>query len=525
MSRKIVDVLGIFIAVLVVCSIFASPAIGQNHSVRLSENLSLYHRDVITLKANDGTFVKRFYSLKGHSALMSYKREPDDASYFTVEVIGPRKIRLIANNGYYCKRFYDWKGMSFITMDRPVAGKNSEFLVDSKGGNKITLKANNGQFLKRYYGYEGKSVITAYKSEEDPSSIFRVNRVPIAELGEQDVRETIAKFGPLIYFRSDERYLMDDPEYVLDNGVSLESGIVEMEDKYDSFQLNRVRSLITSNKTLMDDVRKVEKLSKDSPDSEKYKYWLSIDDSMKPGNLNRAKALVRVLPALHAMHTEIQFWFFYPFNGPGRVEVCASSNMCDDNWLKEVGRHYGDWEHISLLVSNATPPQLISVYMSRHSDGEKFSTVGRGLVFRSSTNPERILEFHDSHPVIYSAMSSHAHYASAGNHSYKRVYSREWGWPFKMGTASADLFDRTAGERLFRTYSRYRIISSDLPNFKVSEPDWLEFKGRWGQHEKLKDNIKFSDAKIEVWRYEEVGKGPVGPKQHKESWYKGDFHP
>jgi hypothetical protein len=302
-----------------------------------------------------------------------------------------------------------------------------------------------------------------------------------------------------------------------------------MEDKYDSFKLNKVRSWITSNKTLMDDVRKVEKLIKDSPDSEKYKYWLRIDDNMKPGNLDRAKALVRVLPAADVRHTEIQFWFFYPFNGPGRVEVCASSNLCDDNWLKQVGSHYGDWEHVSLLIRNPikcipNSSKLISVYLSSHAGGIAFDR-SPDNVFRSMPDRRRGLKFHGTHPVVYSAVSSHAHYASAGNHSYKRVYSKEWPWPFKFGTASADLFDRTAAERLFRTYSHYRIISSDLPNFRVSEPDWTEFNGRWGQYEKLIDNIKFSGANIEVFRYNEVGKGPVGPKQHRESWNRGDFHP
>jgi hypothetical protein len=357
---------------------------------------------------------------------------------------------------------------------------------------------------------------------------------PTHELGKKDIEQMIVQFGPHLYLRADEKYLMDDPEYVLDNGVSLESGIVEMRGKkpehnYDSFQLNRVTSLITSNKTLIDDVLKVQKLIKDSPDSEKYEYWLRIDDSMKPGNLDRAKAQVRILPAEDAMHTEIQFWFFYPFNGPGRVEVCASSKMCDDNWLKQVGRHYGDWEHVSLLIRNPIKcipksSKLISVYMSSHAGGKRFDRSADGI-FRSMPDRRNVLKFHDTHPVVYSAVSSHAHYSSAGNHPYKRVYSKEWGWPIKLGTASADLFDRTARDRLFRTYSHYRIISSDLPNFEVSEPEWAEFKGRWGQYEKLFDNIKFSGAKIEVWRYKEVGNGPVGPKQHKESWNKGDFHP
>ena len=94
-------------------------------------------------------------------------------------------------------------------------------------------------------------------------------------------------------------------------------------------------------------------------------------------------------------------------------------------------------------------------------------------------------------------------------------------------TASADLYDNTQRHHLFKAYGNgFRIISSDLPNFKVAEPDWLKFKGRWGQYEKLHDEIHFRAAgiPISVYHYKEVGWGPRGPKQHKESWNKGDFH-
>jgi hypothetical protein len=122
-----------------------------------------------------------------------------------------------------------------------------------------------------------------------------------------------------------------------------------------------------------------------------------------------------------------------------------------------------------------------------------------------------------AHPVVYSAVSSHAHYPRAGNHNYQRVFSKKWG----LGTASADLFDRTEAGRPFRTYEadRHRIISSDLPNFSVTEPGWLAFDGRWGQPEKLADKIKF--GVIPAYTHKEVGRGPTGPK--KKSEWNGAF--
>ncbi|MBN1419587.1 MAG: Vps62-related protein [Planctomycetes bacterium] len=338
-----------------------------------------------------------------------------------------------------------------------------------------------------------------------------------ADVSEDDVKLMIARFGPVIYLRDDEAFVMDDPEYILDHGTSLCWGIVD-DASYSSFGCTGVRSKPTSSETLLDDVRAAGEVIRSTPDAGKYKCWLNINDAWKAGNLNRAKALVRVLPS--GKHwTEIQFWFFYPFNGPGRVRIRAASRIGDDNWLRQCGRHYGDWELVSIIVSN-TATELVSVYMSRHSGGEVFHQREDGT-YRSASRPGVGLEIegpgflqdmYKAHPIVYSAISSHAHYPSAGNHYYERVFSQRWG----LGTASADLFDRTEAGRPFRTYEpgRYRIISSDLPNVSVDEPRWLDFDGRWGQYEKLSDKIHF--GAIPTYTYEGVGKGPTGPKKKAE---------
>jgi len=346
----------------------------------------------------------------------------------------------------------------------------------------------------------------------------------MTEVVEEDIRLMIARFGPLLYLRNDEKFVMDDPEYVLDRGASLCWGIVN-DSNYDSFRCENVQSKPTSSKTLCDDAFAVANSIQSAPNSSEYKYWLRISDAFKSGSLRRAKALVHILPA-GDFSTELQFWFFYPFNGPGRVRVRASSGIGDDNWLGQCGRHYGDWELGSIIVSN-TATELESVYMSRHSGGETFNrsedrTSIEALVpFKSTSDPRRRLQImgpgfaqsiYIAHPVVYSAISSHAHYPSAGNHNYKRVFSYDYG----LGTASADLFDRTESGQAFRAYdeANYRIVSSDIPGFKVIEPTWLDYDGRWGQYEKLIDKIKF--GLIPVQTYKEVGGGPSGPKMKPE---------
>lgn len=148
-----------------------------NDVIKVSDNLKLYTGDVITLRADDGTFLKRYYNLKGHSALFTYQKWVDGYSKFIVEVVSSNKIRLIADNGHYLKRFCCWKGMSFISMDSPSPDGYGLFTIQSLGNNYITLKAENGQYLKRYFGYNNKSLITAYQGYVDGYSKFQIARI------------------------------------------------------------------------------------------------------------------------------------------------------------------------------------------------------------------------------------------------------------------------------------------------------------------------------------------------------------
>ena len=107
---------------------------------------------------------------------------------------------------------------------------------------------------------------------------------------------------------------------------------------------------------------------------------------------------------------------------------------------------------------------------------------------------------------------------NVGNQYYERVFSYDWG----LGTASADLFDRTDEGTAYATFEpdNYRIISSDLINLNMREPDWLDFSGRWGQYERLSDDVYW--GLINVYDYKEIGMGPSGPAM-KRSWVDGDF--
>ncbi len=330
----------------------------------------------------------------------------------------------------------------------------------------------------------------------------------------QQIDGLIQDYGPIVYFHPDETYYMDDPAYVLDHGVTLDWAIVVNESSYDNFIMNYMGSRPTNSLTIQDDVSYVlNEVMPNPPYSSSpyyFRYWLNIPSSLWAGDVNqeRSKAFVRVLP-WNTFFTEIQFWFFYPYNGPGRFEVCLSSNTCFPIQLDQNGRHVGDWEHVSLRFEN-TSQKLISVYMSQHDGGGMFSANTPGLLYQGQ------------HPVVFSAKYSHGNYPLAGTLYYVRVTSYDW----ELGTFSIDLFDLTGVGKSFETYQpgNYEVISSNT--FPVREPDWLRYQSRWGQYLKnifsMDFHWPFPDIHIYQYDEKEVSGGPSGPAM-KSGWRTGDF--
>jgi hypothetical protein len=341
------------------------------------------------------------------------------------------------------------------------------------------------------------------------------------------IHALIKRFAPILYFNRNEKYFMDDPEYVLDNGVSMAYGlectlpyyslgkidlkIFKTELRYFScektfgWKYREMESFPTSAATITDDTSTVfhnwTELIRRLPVPYwiEGKYWLHIPDKLIPGDFkcenNRAKALVRVLPIKnYPMYIEIQFWLFFPFNGPGRVEVCAAGG-CDDIWLNEVGRHYGDWERVIILVNYITE-ELHAVDISMHGESALFDcALGRKYGYRDKCPcvratlglmEKRPLHLDPSdltHPRILVAAWSHALYQYAADHIYYHK-PKEPKRVFDWGIAHGTLFDRTNYDLPFYTWSsggpddqpRYRIVSSEVPNAPVTEPGWFS----WG---------------------------------------------
>lgn len=162
---------------------------------------------------------------------------------------------------------------------------------------------------------------------------------------------------------------------------------------------------------------------------------------------------------------DLQYWFFYPFNGRDGRHIA----------------HEGDWEHITVRVSNTASPELMAAYVSAHGlNNGDWAIPGRGGLQVTETG----------NPIVYSSLGSHASYTSPGAHKQ--------GWP-KSADQTAD------GGPVWVTSRELVLVEvngQSLDGDKDTHP-WLRYRGRWGAIRKY------------AWPFSATG--PVGPS-HQQSW-------
>jgi len=161
--------------------------------------------------------------------------------------------------------------------------------------------------------------------------------------------------------------------------------------------------------------------------------------------------------------SDLQYWFFYPFNGSGGRHI----------------PHEGDWEHVTMRVTNTESPVLIAVYASAHGlkNGGWWPCEGGELLLNQLNNP-----------VIYSALGSHASYISKGKHSQR--------WP-KPVDQTSDLGP------IWQTSQDLVLVAVNGQALDIDKKTYAQFsyRGRWGPIRKLS------------WPFRATG--PVGPAEQK----------
>jgi len=123
---------------------------------------------------------------------------------------------------------------------------------------------------------------------------------------------------------------------------------------------------------------------------------------------------------------KVQYWWFNGYN--------------DGPVAGGLDRHQGDWEHITIKLKNEQPVRL---YYAAHGEPTELK-------------PTEV-EWSDTHPIVYSALGSHASYPRAGS--------------FKLVVQS--LKDRTKkGGRVWETTDQLASVRAQ---------PWRDYAGAWGE--------------------------------------------
>ncbi|CAH9128932.1 unnamed protein product [Cuscuta epithymum] len=368
--------------------------------------------------------------------------------------------------------------------------ENDEWIWGSKGLNVYStrpkvrgiqaLGLSTGTFMAQLSsgGTElSSSVLSCLKN------VNKLNKSGMPNLDQ--IKELIKVYSPFIYFDSKEEYFPSSVTWFIKNGALL-------------YTRGKESSPVAVEPTGAN-------LPQGSSNNDSY--WLDLPTSeaekerVKKGNLQDFTSYIHVKPMFGSTYTDLVFWVFYPFNGPARAKV----EFVTVN-LGTLGQHIGDWEHVTLRISNFTG-ELKKVYFSQHNTGTwiKGSQV----------------EFQDGNkPITYSSFNGHAAYPKAGD--------------VLQGTKNIGLRNDTDKGKIFvDTGASFSIVSAEyLGTNDVVEPAWLNYTGKWGP--KIKNNVGTELSKVEnalpgklkaamdkvvgILPAEALGEdGPIGPKR-KEIW-------
>lgn len=314
------------------------------------------------------------------------------------------------------------------------------------------------------------------------------------------IRYYVESYSPRVRLHPEDPYLPESAEHYVSKSAMYAANIADENSvadisqpaiKYTADEVARLGINVAES-----ELRK--RLASTTPNNTKI--WLSPErdkEQVKLGSLDRAKTYVTVNK--HEDVFTIKYWYFFGYNGAGRLEACSSSSVCVTRQASSYGRHDGDWEHAEVDVAESG--HIRAVRLSGHGN-------------LAAVNVD---DWDGNHPIIYSAFYSHALYPSDGQHNYQRIASKDW-W---FGTASIDLFDRTSdGGRTFQitSPSSYELVAiSGMKNVAngtdvLLKPSGLfSFGGRWGRYEHVKESIDILPSVFSVTVLEEIGAGPNTP--------------
>ncbi|AES66087.2 DUF946 family protein [Medicago truncatula] len=323
------------------------------------------------------------------------------------------------------------------------------------------------------------------------SCLKNLNSISQIMPNQTQIETLLHSYSPFLYLHPDEEYLPSSVNWFFSNGALLykkgeESNPVPIEQNGTN-------------------------LPQDPNNDGAYWLDLPVDDAnkerVKQGNLQSAESYVHVKPMYGGTFTDIAMWVFYPFNGPAKAKIKFINVK-----LGKVGEHVGDWEHVTLRVSNLDG-QLWHVYFSQHNGGSWVDA--SQLEFQMDNSS---FDFPTQRPVVYASRHGHASYPHGGLHLLG-----------KNGVGARD--DTDKGSNVM-DMGKYVLVSAEYLESEVKEPAWLNFFREWGPHvdysldDELKNVEKLLPGKLkDVFEKIIMGlpkellgeEGPTGPKE-KGNW-------
>ncbi|KAK9065636.1 hypothetical protein SSX86_015037 [Deinandra increscens subsp. villosa] len=242
----------------------------------------------------------------------------------------------------------------------------------------------------------------------------------------------IQEYSPRFYFHPKEAYFLASTKWYFENGVQL----YHTGDESNPIPVEPTGSNLPQG------------------GSNDGTYWLDLPvdeterERVKKGDLKSGEAYVHVKPMLGATFTDLAIWVFYPFNGPSTAKLGLV-----DIPLGRIGEHIGDWEHVTLRVSNFNG-LLYRVYFAQHSGGVWVDTTS--LEFLDASN----------NFAAYPSLNGHATYPVPGL--------------VLQGNDVVGIRNDTAkSTNFFNVKGRYSIMAAEYIN-DVTELPWVNFSRKWG---------------------------------------------
>lgn len=251
--------------------------------------------------------------------------------------------------------------------------------------------------------------------------------------------EVIARHAPLVHLHPDETHFPSSVDWYLErvglrrerrDGAEpvLEPGEITAENL-----IAQVREEVSSGGGYLSD------------------YYLDIPDGaaghpVDGGDLDGAECYAHLRPTPPGAEPgfDIQYLFFYPYNG----NISSFGNFS----------HQGDWEHITVRVSEDGERALRIYYGAHNAEGEWYG----------DEDDDGFDVDEGTHPVVYAALTSHASYPRPGR-ILRRITSFDGLLP-----------DDVVGPgRPWRTW--HRVIDVGASVAPSTHSGWLRFSGRWGR--------------------------------------------